>query len=86
MDLEDEEEKSAPPARKKTALDLLLGPEDGQGEASGERGIAVQEVTQYFAEKLVLRDTKPLEWWKLNAHHFPRLAKLAQVKEKFTEA
>ena len=77
---EEEKNECVPPAtkKKKTALDLLLGPEEAQCEE--EQGAAVEEVTRYFAEKPVARETKPLVWWKMNSYRFPRLAKLARIK------
>ena len=77
---EEEKNECVPPAtkKKKTALDLLLDPEEAQCEE--EQGAAVEEVTQYFAEKPVARETKLLVWWKMNCYRFSRLAKLARIK------
>ena len=57
---EEEKNECVPPAtkKKKIALNLLLDPEEAQCEE--EQGAAVEEVTWYFAEKPVARDTKPL--------------------------
>ena len=57
-----------------TAIDILLGPDD-----DSDRDLtAGEELDQYFAERAVSRQTKPLEWWKDNAKRFPRLAVIAQ--------
>jgi len=69
----EEEEEDAPASCKKSALDVLLGQDDDSTE-----GAAAQEEIQYLAEKPAPRETKPLEWWKLSEHRFPRVAKLAQ--------
>ena len=65
----------APPV-KKTALDVLLGEEEMQCEE--DQGVAVEEIAQYFAERPVARETKPLVWWKMNCYRFPRIAELAR--------
>lgn len=59
----EEEEEDAPVPCNKSALDVLLGQDDDPTE-----GAAAEEVTQYLAEKPATRETKPLEWWKLNKH------------------
>ena len=57
-----------------TAFDILLGPDDD----SDQDLTAGEELEQYFAERAVSRQTKPLQWWKDNARRFPRLAVIAQ--------
>ena len=57
-----------------TAIDILLGPDDD----SDRYLTAGEELDEYFAERAVSHQTKPLEWWKDNAKRFPRLAVIAQ--------
>ena len=67
---------SSPPKRhKKSALDELLG--DTEGEDEGESGIE-DECKRYFTERLLPRNSDPLEWWKLNEFRFPNLAVVAK--------
>ena len=37
-----------------------------------------KEMEAYIYQPCIDSDTKPLEWWKLNASFFPTLAKLAK--------
>ena len=65
-----------PQCKKKktvTAIDITLGEEEESSETNCE-----SEVNQYFAEKVAVRDTNPLEWWKLNEFRFNTLAKVAR--------
>ena len=56
---------------KKSALDILLGPEEDT------RGSTIKdEVGAYLKEKVYARKTNVLEWWKLNESQFPNIAKL----------
>lgn len=36
------------------------------------------EIVQYLAEKAEDRKVDPVQWWKLNGHRFPTLARMAQ--------
>ena len=69
---------SSPPKRhKKSALDELLG--DRGGEDEGESGIEDEcKKYMYFTERLLPRNSDPLEWWKLNKFRFPHLAAVAK--------
>ena len=59
---------------KKSALDILLGPEEDT------RGRTIKdEAEAYFHEKVCARKTNVLEWWKLNESRFPNIAKLAKA-------
>lgn len=59
---------------KKSALDILLGPEEDT------RGRTIKdEVEAYLHEKVCARKTNVLEWWKLNEARFPNIAKLAKA-------
>ena len=50
---------------KKSALDILLGPEEDT------RGRTIKdEVEAYLHEKVCARKTNVLEWWKLNEARF----------------
>lgn len=37
------------------------------------------QLRRYIAEPLAPMDCNPLDWWKLNAHRFPALAKMARI-------
>ena len=69
--IESNSSESQPPPSKKSALDILLGPEKDQEESESEW-------EHYLAEKSPSRDTNPLQWWRVNKHHFPKLAKVAR--------
>ena len=59
-----------PPAKKKkSALDVLLGPEQTSSVSS-----VADELTQYLSETPLPRNQSPLLWWKVNAERFPNLA------------
>lgn len=59
---------------KPSALDILLGPEEDI------RGRSIDdEVDAYFHEKVCLRKTNILEWWKINEPRFPNLSQLAKA-------
>ena len=59
---------------KKSALDILLGPEENT------RGRTIKdEVEAYLNEKVCAHNTNVLEWWKLNESRFPNIAKLAKA-------
>ena len=71
----------SPPAResprvssRKSALDVLLGPE----EVSDDFPTCEEELDAYFAEKPVSREVNPLKWWKENSGRFVRLAKVSR--------
>ena len=60
--------------QKKTALDIpLLGPKDEELTAmSTEDGLK-----QFMSEPQLLQNNCPLNWWKMNGHHFPRTSPVA---------
>ncbi|KYO28673.1 hypothetical protein Y1Q_0000834 [Alligator mississippiensis] len=61
--------------KKKSAIAVLLG-EDYSKKTDGN---AVEnELESYFREPCPSLECNPLEWWKVNAPRFPRLAKLAR--------
>ena len=60
--------------KTKTALDILL---DEEGDDDSHDDCEV-EVSQYFAEKVVPRDTNPLQWWQMNELRFKHLSKVAR--------
>ena len=62
-----------PPAKKKTALEQILGEEQ-----EDEGGSVVAEVDTYLAEWPIKRSNDPLQWWKHNPERFPRLANVAR--------
>ena len=62
------------PKKSKSALDILLGEE----EASSPDGSIEAEITQFYMEKPVPRDTNPMDWWRENNTRFPKLAQLAK--------
>ena len=74
------------PARQKGATHgamsiLLDSDEEGDNKESQERDqgrSAEDEVKAYFAEKPPSKDSNPLDWWKANCQHFPRMAKVAR--------
>ena len=66
---------SPPKCDKKSALDELLGDTE-EGENEGESGIG-DECKRYFTERLLPRNSDPLEWWKLNQFRFPHVAAVA---------
>lgn len=71
-------ETSAPELQQSaTALDLLLGSENGSTHADEEDPI-MQEVDQYLKEPNAPRESSPLLWWKANQQHFPLTTKLAK--------
>jgi len=60
--------------KTKTALDILLGEEVDDDS----HDVCEDEVSQYFAEKVVPRDTNPLQWWQMNELRFKHLSKVAR--------
>ena len=64
------------PCKKKTetALDILLG-EEGDDDPYDD---CEDEFRQYFAEKVVPRNTNPLQWWKMNELRFKHLSRVAR--------
>ena len=71
-------ETSAPELQQSaTALDLLLGSENGSTHADEEDPI-MQEVDQYLKEPNAPRESSPLLWWKANQRCFPLTTKLAK--------
>ena len=64
------------PARKKpkkSALDILLGPEETSGSFTID-----DEIDMYLQLKPPARSTKIFEWWKVNEPRFPNVSKLAK--------
>ena len=59
--------------KTKTALDILLG-EEGDDDPYDD---CEDEVSQYFAEKVVPRNNNPLQWWKMNELRFKHLSRVA---------
>ena len=71
-----QEQPSVIKKAKKSALDILLGPdleEDTRGSTIKD------EVGSYLKGKVCARKTNVLEWWKLNESWFPNIAKLAKA-------
>lgn len=72
--LESTESVEVQPCKKsKSAFDVLLDEEEESSDNNCEA-----EVNQYFAEKVVSRETDPLQWWKLNEFRFKTLSKVAK--------
>ena len=70
-------ETSAPELQQSaTALDLLLGSENGSTHADEDP--IMQEVDQYLKEPNAPRESSPLLWWKANQRHLPLTTKLAK--------
>ena len=63
-----------PKKQRKTALDVLLGPDT---EASSD-GTPKGELASYFAEPPSPRNELPLTWWKHNGFRFPCLTRVAR--------
>ena len=61
----DKEDTAAKPTvkKRKTALDVLLGPESEEDNVLSLR----DELDKYLAEPLAPRDINPLHWWKEKA-------------------
>ena len=57
----------------KTAFDIVFGEEEESSDNNCEA-----ELNQYFVEKVSIRDTDHLQWWKLNEFRFKALAKVAR--------
>ena len=61
-------------SHEKSALDILLGPEDNsQGNIS-----ITDEIEMYLQSKPPPRSTNIFEWWKLNEPRYPNIARLAK--------
>ena len=58
-------------------MDLLLG-SDSPASSSDSSDPVQDEVENYFKQEQSPRDTPPLDWWKVNGHRFPSLARLAR--------
>ena len=58
---------------KKSALDILLGPEETSGSFTID-----DEIDMYLQLKPPARSTKIFEWWKVNEPRFPNISKLAK--------
>ena len=69
---------------KLTLLEKLLGrqfedPSVASGAAAVTRsGVVLAEISHYKGTPTISLRDKPLQWWKLNKHIMPNLAKLAQ--------
>ena len=61
-------------SNKKSALDILLGPE----ESSEENVNLADEVEMYLQSKSPPRSTNIFEWWKMNEPRYPNIATLAR--------
>ena len=62
-----------PKKTRKTALDILLGPEEDTLPDASPKG----EVERYFTEPTLPRKESPLAWWKDNASRFLYLSQVA---------
>ena len=58
-------------------MDLLLG-SDLPASSSDDSDPVQDEVENYFKQEQSPRDSSPLNWWKVNGHRFPLLARLAR--------
>ena len=58
-------------------MDLLLG-SDLPASSSDSSDPVQGEVENYFKQEQSPRDSSPLNWWKVNGHRFPLLARLAR--------
>ena len=68
--------ENPPPQKKsKSALDILLGEEEGTSVSDLSEH---DEVQRYFAEKAISRRSDVLTWWKENSVNYPRLAVIAK--------
>ena len=65
-----------PEKKRKTALDFLLGESIELSAPSG--CTEVEEITQYFHEKVIPRASDVLKWWKDNSVHYPLLSVIAE--------
>ena len=59
------------------ALDLLLG-SDSPASSSDSSDPVQDEVENYFKQEQSPRHSSPPDWWKVNGHRFPSLARLAR--------
>ena len=66
------DEDEPQPKRGKSALDILLGPEEAHATVTIN-----DELEIYMSDQILPRNKCPLTWWKSNAHRFPHLAPLA---------
>ena len=62
-----------PKKTRKTAFDILLGPEVNTLHDASPKG----EVERYFTEPTLPRKESPLAWWKDNVSRLPYLSQLA---------
>ena len=71
----DKEDTAAKPTvkKRKTALDVLLGPESEEDNVLSPR----DELDKYLAEPLAPHDINPLHWWKEKAPIYYRLSRVA---------
>lgn len=77
-DTDTQSSSSDPPPEKKrkTALDFLLGESNEPSIPSG--CTEVEEISQYFHEKVIPRSSDVLKWWKDNSVHYPLLSVIAE--------
>lgn len=61
-------------SNKKSALDILLGPEENNEENVN----LADEVETYLQSKSPPRSTNIFEWWKINEPRYPNIARLAR--------
>ena len=73
QDLTTEKESDSRPK----ALDLLLG-SDSPASSSDSSDPVQDEVENYFKQEQSPRHSSPLDWWKVNGHRFPLLARLSR--------
>ena len=71
---EDEPAEKRQRVEKRTALDILLGPDVNTTTVLSAR----DELELYMSERPVARSESPLSWWKGNEYRFPRLGKVAR--------
>ncbi len=78
IEVQQVDQATSPPQQKKSksALDILLGEEEVSSTDSEDCIDA--EITQFYSEKCVSRDTDPVEWWRENQKRFPLISKVAK--------
>lgn len=77
---------AAPPSAKRPRTsdawqfvdDLLMSNDEAGGAPGAGHGSLDAELATYLVEPRIPRSENPLEWWKVNAHRFPQLARLSR--------